>query len=99
MEIDKCVGWELPAKAPMDPVYLLSQVYISFLYSSDIITYYYVPHVYNFMLFVYVIKQLILLYLVHWKKLNWIELNVKHDSRARFHSEMTVMFFFILIGA
>ena len=31
---------------------------IYFLYSSDIITHYYVPRVYNFMLFVYVIKLL-----------------------------------------
>ena len=35
----KSVGWELPAKAPMDPVSLLSQVYIYYLYSRDIITY------------------------------------------------------------
>ena len=55
VEIKKYVGWELLAKAPMDPVSLLSQVYIYFLYSSDIITYYYVPHVDNFMLFVYML--------------------------------------------
>ena len=58
MEIEKYVGWELLAKAPMDPVYFLSQVYIYFLYSSDIINY-------NCMLFVYVIKLLLILYLVH----------------------------------
>ena len=65
MDIENYVGWELLAKAPMDPVLFLSQVYIYFLYSSDIITYYYVPHVYNFMLFVYVMKLLLILYLVH----------------------------------
>ena len=65
VEIEIYVGWELPAKAPKDPVWLLSQVYIHFLHSSDIITYYYVPHIYNFMLFVCVIKLLIILYLVH----------------------------------
>ena len=69
MEIEKYVGWELLAKAPMDPVYFLSQVYIYFLYSSDIITYYYVPHVYNFMLFVYVIN----IVSCTLNKLNWIE--------------------------
>ena len=74
MEIEKYVGWELLAKAPKDPVELLSQVYIYFLHSSDIITYYYVPQVYNFTLFVYVIKLLLLLYLIHW--INWIELNM-----------------------
>ena len=52
--------WEL-----LNPVQLLSQVYIYFIYSSDIITCYYVPHVYNCMSFVYVIKLLLILYLVH----------------------------------
>ena len=36
-----------------------------FLYSGDIISYYNVPRVYIFMLFVYVIKLLLILYLVH----------------------------------
>ena len=44
----------------MNPVQLFSQVYIYFfLYSSDIITSYYVAYVYIFMLFVYVIKLLL----------------------------------------
>ena len=49
----------------MDPVYLPSQVHIYFLYSGDIITYYYVPLVYILMLFVYVIKLVLILFLVH----------------------------------
>ena len=69
-------------------------MYIYFLYSSDIITYYYVPYAYNFMLFVYVIKLLIILYLVHWInwiELNWIELN-KHVHRLELQK-----FFFIFV--
>ena len=54
--------------------WLLSQVYIYFfLYSSDIITYYYVPRVSIFMLFVYVIKLVLIFYFVQW--INWIDHN------------------------
>ena len=46
----------------MDPVWLLFQVDTDFFYSNYLITYYYVPHVYIFMLFVYVIKFVLIVY-------------------------------------
>ena len=53
-----CKGSNGSCLASLSGVHLL-------LYSSDNITYYDVPHVYIFMLFVYVIKLLLKLYLVH----------------------------------
>ena len=48
-------------------------VHSLFLYSNDIFTYYYAPHVYIFMLFVYVMQTVINIVSCKLNKLNLIE--------------------------